>query len=72
MPVCVAKAAVYYFDQANTTWQQVDGSISMVYLYRHTANGSYRVVGMAQTTPPKVSCLRSPLLFAAQSLVLAP
>ena len=44
----MAKAAVYYFDQETTSWQQADKGISMVYIYQDAANNSYRVVGISQ------------------------
>ena len=46
--MCMAKAAVYYFDQDTTSWQPADMGISQVYIYFDPANFSYRVVGISQ------------------------
>uniref|UniRef100_A0A8C6CA04 WH1 domain-containing protein n=1 Tax=Monodon monoceros TaxID=40151 RepID=A0A8C6CA04_MONMO len=45
--ICQARAAVMVYDDANKVWVPAGGSIrfSRVYIYHHTGNNTFRVVG---------------------------
>ena len=47
--IAAAAAAVYYFDQATTSWNTVDGGMSAVYIYENAEHDAFRVVAMSQT-----------------------
>ena len=50
IPICYVKAAVYYFNLEQTSWEPVDNGISAIYVYQSPIENTYRVVGICQET----------------------